>query len=210
MNEWLMLQQGTVIYVALFALLMGGAVGLPVPEDIPLIIGGVLAHRGSARTEIVFLVCYFGIVLGDLVVYSLGRYFGPTLLKKPWFEKRLTPSRLRRVKFNIERRSLLMIFIARHLFYMRSATFLMCGAVKMKVQRFVLADATAALISVPLMLGIGYFASEQLDVVFRWINQAKEVSLLVGLALVIMICLVYFTRKKKRPTTQSASSQQLD
>src|SRR5262249_39071217 len=162
---------------------MGGAIGLPIPEDIPLILAGIVLHEGRANLECTFAVTYVAILLGDLLIFSAGRKLGPSISKRSWFQMRVSESRIRRVKYNLEKRSLIMIFIARHLFYLRTLTFLACGALRMNLWRFLAADAIAALVSVPLMLGLGYFAAEHYDYVIAQIKRAKVWSLLLVLLL---------------------------
>lgn len=197
MDQWLLGQSGIWIYITLFLLLMGGAIGLPIPEDIPLLLAGILVHQDKARLDIVFPVAYAAIVLGDLLIYSVGRAFGRSITKKSWFPFRLSESQLRRAKHNIEKRSILMIFIARHLFYVRTLTFLSCGALKMNIWRFVLADALAALISVPLVLGLGYFASEHYEAAVAFLKQAKAWSLVL-VAVIVLGVVIFVMRKRKQ------------
>jgi membrane protein DedA with SNARE-associated domain len=199
MNEWLLLQEGYQAYLILFLLLMGGAIGLPIPEDVPLIVGGYFAYKGSGKIQIILLVCYCSVLIGDLFIFLIGRLFGGKLAEKEWFKKRISEERLELVRAGLERRSLWMIFIARHLFYLRTATFLSCGALGMTITRFVIADAFAALISVPLMIGIGYFSAEHLDAVFHFVGRAKSWTLFVSLALLAIFMLYRILRKKKSP-----------
>jgi membrane protein DedA with SNARE-associated domain len=194
MLDWILAQEGLFIYVGLFLSLLGGAVGLPIPEDLPLIIGGVLANQGNAELHLIFIVCYTAIIIGDVLIFFIGRKFGPALFTKEWVKKRMPPSRVRKMRFNLEKRSLLMIFLARHLFYLRTITFLTCGAVKMRVERFLLADACAALVSVPLMLTLGYFAAEHYESMFSVFRKVEYV-ILVGIIIAVYI---YWKKKKAR------------
>lgn len=198
MHDWLLLQQGFWLYFMIFAALMGGALGLPIPEDIPLIIAGVVAHQGNADVYLLFLVCYAAIVLGDVVIFMIGRRLGPTLFNKAWFKSRVSTQRIKGVRFNLERRSLLMIFIARHLFYLRTVTFLVCGAVRMDFARFLVADMIAALVSVPLMMFLGYMGSEHFDAVMSFIISMKNWSLLAGLIALLGITYYYFVHYRRR------------
>lgn len=167
MIDQLLSGEGPLLYLALFLALMGGAIGLPIPEDIPLIAAGIAAQAGAGRVELLFLTCYFSVLIGDTFVYYVGRKLGPKLFQMNWFKKRHSESKVRRFRLRMEKRSLAMIFIARHLFYLRTVTFLTCGAVKMKASRFIMNDAIAALISVPLMMTVGYFAAEHYEEVKR-------------------------------------------
>jgi len=194
MSDWILLQHGVIIYISLFTLLLGGAIGLPIPEDLPLILAGILLQAEKVTFEFVFLVCYFGIILGDLIVYFVGRRFGLALFKAKWFQSRVPPSRIKHTRLRLEKRSVLMIFIARHLFYLRTVTFLTCGAVRMNLKTFILADAAAALISAPIMIGIGYAAAQNYDYVVGLFQEAKTASLVIGIV-VLIIYLIYRIRK---------------
>lgn len=183
MSEWILLQSGTAVYVLLFLLLMSGALGFP-PEDFSLLLGGIIAQRGGGDPPIIFAVCYLGTVLGDLFIFMVGRKFGPGIFKRKWVQSRLSPHRIKKIRVGLERRSLFMIFVARHLFYFRTITFLTCGAVKMTFMRFFVADAAAALVSVPLMLWLGFFASEHYERAVLYLKQAKLLSLMLAVMLV--------------------------
>lgn len=189
MNEWLLLQNEYVIMVGLFLLLVGGAIGLPIPEDIPLILAGVAVHSGSINLTWAFLVCYFGVIAGDLIIFSLGKKLGPAIFQREWFKKRFGERDLKLIRLKLEKRGIWMIFIARHLFYFRTMTFLTCGAVKMSYKRFIVADCIAALISVPIMLWVGYIFSEHALVL------AEKAKFWIVLALVIFVALLFGARK---------------
>lgn len=202
MSEWLLLQYGAVIYVIIFMMLMGGAIGLPIPEDIPLVLGGILSHRGNARIEFVLLTCYLGSVIGDVVIFMAGRKLGAGLFEKPWFRAKMNPIKVTQVRLSLERRTFLMIFIARHLFYLRTVTFLTCGAVKMTLKRFLLADALAALVSVPLMVGIGFACSEHYEVLMAAL---KKVKLLVLFGLIAAGCVMFLVHNRRKMAEESES-----
>lgn len=195
MYDWIIAQSGLHLYIGLFLMLMGGAIGLPIPEDLPLLVGGILIQLGKTSPEVVFIVCYTGIVLGDVLIYLIGRWLGPSVFRRKPFQTPRARYRLKRIRLSMERRSVPMIFIARHLFYLRTLTFLSCGALRMRFSTFIAADAVAALISAPLMLALGYFASEHFDTVRHWIHEAKIVSVAVGIVAAIVVYVVYRRRR---------------
>jgi len=197
MSEWLLhFENPFLIYGILFGLLLLGAVGFPMPEDLPLLFGGVYANSGKIDIWHTILICYSGVVMGDLIIFAIGRKLGPSLFQKEWFKKKLTRHKMKRLRLKLEKRSLLMIFMARHLFYLRTVTFLICGAVKMRWSRFILADCGAALISVPLMVFIGYTFAEQYDTLVAWMDEAKLWSILLAFPAAVLIYLLFFKRKK--------------
>jgi len=192
-EEFILLSDGYVVYFLVFLALMGGAIGLPIPEDVPLVLAGAVVHSGNASASLMFLVCYSAILVGDAIIFLIGRRFGPALFGKAWFRRRFTASRMKRIRLSLERRSLLMIFVARHLFYLRTVTFLTCGAVKMRIARFLVADALAALISVPIMMSLGYFAAGQAEEILK---NARNVSLWIGVLALVVIAILYIRHRK--------------
>jgi membrane protein DedA with SNARE-associated domain len=56
---------GLAAYGLVFAILLAAGFGLPLPEDIPLVMGGVLVHRGQADLATMIVVGYLGIIVGD-------------------------------------------------------------------------------------------------------------------------------------------------
>ena len=206
MEEWLLhLHNPVIIHIVLFFALLGGAIGLPIPEDIPLIVGGIFVYREVTSFQFTVFSCYCGVILGDLIVYFIGRRFGPSLFQQKWFRRRVSRKKLQDLKIRIEKRSLPMIFIARHLFYLRSATFLTCGAVKMEFRRFLFADALAALLSVPVMVWLGIKCAEQYQALTAFLDKATLISFLL-LAIVIALWLFLRYLRKRREENEKSRS----
>ena len=198
MIEWLLLQNKQIIYLSLFLVLTGSALGVPIPEDLPLIGAGIAINNELVGFLPTFLICYISIILGDCIVYGIGYRLGTKLFEKKWFKSRVSAAHIRRTRMNLHRRSWLMIFLARHLFYLRTATFLVCGAVKMSFKRFVMIDLCAAAISTPIMISIGYLASEHWD-------KAREIFRHVEIiAIIPVIFVLYALLKKRKPRIRKA------
>ncbi len=187
MNEWLFSQTPEVIYLSLLGLLLAGAVGLPVPEDLPILLAGVLIHNDRVDPFTCFVICYFGILIGDLFIYFVGAKFGPSLFKMKWFQARFKQSKISHIRLNLEKRSYWMILLARHLFYLRTVTFLTCGAVRMRLSKFLLADALAGLISLPIMMWLGYQFSNHFDTLVSFFSQFKLLTGVIALGLLAIV-----------------------
>jgi membrane protein DedA with SNARE-associated domain len=185
------------VQLTLFLLLLSGALGFP-PEDFTLLLGGIAINAGKGDPEVLFVLCYVGTILGDLFIYGVGRKFGTQLFNKPWVKQRFRPGRVKLVRKGLEKRGFPTIFIARHLFYLRTLTFITCGAVRMNFMRFLLADCVSALVSVPLMLWLGYTASEHYDTVVGYLKQAKLVSMVIILVGGAAITAYFIKRKKQQ------------
>ena len=203
MADWLLAQSGIIVYSALFMMLLGGAVGLPIPEDLPLLMSGVLVQQGTIDLRWAFIVCYVGVMVGDGMIFFVGRKFGPALFNQKWFRSKMTTRKIKRIRLNLEKRSFVMILVARHLFYMRTITFLTCGAVGMRVEKFFIADAIAALISAPIMVGLGYLGAENFHHILGLFGQARSVTVFGGVIFAIAIGLVFLVRRLRAPEPET-------
>lgn len=163
--RWLTTDSGFNVHVTIFALLLLGGVGFPIPEDLPVLLGGVAAAKNVVSFHAVFLICYSGVMIGDMSMYLFGRFFGQKILdagtRSPFFPG-FTDEKIATIRDGLRKRRLLYIFIGRHLFPIRSLTFVTAGAVRVPFLEFLIADAIAALVSVAIMLWLGYLLGGKL------------------------------------------------
>src|SRR5207237_248365 len=90
-------------YFGVFIALVAAGVGFPIPEEIPVITGGVLVgnNQDELRWWIMLPVCIAGVVISDGLLYSIGRLWGPRLLEYRWIKSRLlTEDRLNHIEDN--------------------------------------------------------------------------------------------------------------
>ncbi|MBI2493348.1 MAG: VTT domain-containing protein, partial [Candidatus Rokubacteria bacterium] len=77
----------------LFLTLLAASLGLPVPEEIPIVAAGVLASQALVRWWIALPVCLAGVLSGDVVLYWAGRRWGERLLEWRAVRRVLSPPR---------------------------------------------------------------------------------------------------------------------
>ena len=81
-----------------FVLLFACGLGLPLPEDIPLIVAGALLCTDPQSWVITAIAAWCGIIGGDIVLYSMGRRFGLEITRVPFIGKHVTRERIESVK----------------------------------------------------------------------------------------------------------------
>jgi membrane protein DedA with SNARE-associated domain len=199
---------GARAYLFVFILLVSGAVGVPMPEDLSLIAGGILVHAKGAHPVIMLIVCYLGILVGDLIIYRIGWSIGPSVFRRRWFKRCMTSRRLQWARENLEQRTFLTILIARHLFYLRTGTFLVCGALRISFSHFLLCDAVAALITAPLMVGLGYVCAEHYETLLFWVQQTKLALIIGGIVLAGYFLLSWWRGRGAEEFTDSSDIQE--
>jgi membrane protein DedA with SNARE-associated domain len=205
MVDLILAANGFLAYLLVFAALMAGSIGIPAPEDLTLIAAGVLCSLDQVNTVVMGITCYIGLVLGDLIIYRIGWMTGPTLFRKKWFRRHISTKRLETMRSNLHKRTMLTILVARHLFYIRTATFLMCGAVRISFTRFLIMDAIAALITAPLMMGIGFVFAHNYESIVRWVRDLKFALLAMGVLVAIAVYR-HYRRSKDEPQDEPSES----
>lgn len=175
-------------YAALFVVLIICGMGVPIPEDVSLVAGGIIAGLGHADLRLMIVIGLAGVMVGDSVMFLLGHHFGPRVRKLPWIARVLTPRRYARVQEKFDRYGNRMLFFARFLPGLRAAVFLTAGMThRVSYWRFVALDGLAALISVPCWIWLGYFGAERRDWLLGAIRQGHGIVIaLVVLAVAVV------------------------
>jgi len=163
--------------------LFGAGLGLPIPEEVPILAAGVLAAEGVVRWWIVLPVCLLGVLGGDIVLYWVGRHWGEHILD--WRIVRFVLSREReeRLKAAYHRHGVKIVFTARHIMGVRAAAFLTAGIVRLPFGRFLAVDGGAALIGVPVSFGVAFLFTDQLERLSADVHRIERWAMLVGLVL---------------------------
>ena len=186
---------GLLAYAAVFGILVACGLGVPLPEDISLILGGFLAHKGAASLPLMMGVGFAGILVGDSLIFLAGRRLGSQVGRSPtgFFAKVITPEKRARVEGLFALHGQKIVMIARFLPGVRAVTYFTAGSAGMSYWRFVFWDGLAALLSAPFFVWLGFHFGDKLDYA---IERMKEGQLVVfgGLAVVGLAAFVWRKR----------------
>lgn len=185
-------------YVAVFmALLLCGA-GLPLPEDITLVAGGVIAGLDYANVHIMVAVTMVGVLAGDAGMFLLGHHYGVHMLQWKPIALLMPPRRYAEMQDKFARYGNRLMFFARFLPGMRTAVYITAGAThRVSFWRFLLLDGMAALLSVPFWVYLGYFGANRREWLGMWIQRGQNSLWLIG-AVAVLVLLVLWWRKKRQ------------
>ncbi len=129
-----------------FALLVAAGFGAPIPEELPTVAAGVWVgshpELGPLRW-LILLVCFLGVLISDIMLYGIGRWWGPRLLQYEWAKRIIPPETWQRIEKNYDRYGIKVLLMIRWLPAIRSPMFLSAGIMRLSFVRFVLADGTA-------------------------------------------------------------------
>lgn len=161
-------------YVAVFIVLLISGFGVPIPEDISLVAGGIIAGLGYVDVRLMVAVSLAGVLIGDSAMFLIGRHLGERALRIRWIARLLTPRRYALVQQQFTRYGNRLMFVARFLPGLRSAVFLTAGMTRrVSFLRFILLDGFAAVISVPVWIALGFYGAENHDWLLAWIKRGQ-------------------------------------
>jgi membrane protein DedA with SNARE-associated domain len=185
-------------YVGLFLVLFGAGLGVPLPEEIPVLAAGVLSHEGIVRWWVTLPLCLVAILAGDTVLYWVGHHWGEHILDWRFVRYLLTPEREADLKARYRRHGLKIVFAARHVAGLRAAAFLTAGIARLPFAQFIAVDAAAGLIGVPFSFGLAFFFADRLEWVLADVHRIERWLAVAAIALVAgWLAFVAFRRARR-------------
>lgn len=191
-------------YLSIFAVLVAAGLGLPIPEDIPLLTAGFFCYAGFAEPWLMIVVTMVGVLGGDLVLFAAGRRFGEHIVERPFFRRWVRRGRLRIAERLFRLHGLKIIFVGRFLPGLRPMIFLASGVLKVRPWQFIAVDGFAALISVPTLVLLGYWFGNHIDAVTHGVRQASHTVLSIA-AIITLLGLGYYFYRRQRYYVNQAS-----
>jgi membrane protein DedA with SNARE-associated domain len=185
------------------ALLLGG-LGVPIPEELPVLAAGALAREAVVRWWIALPLCIAGVLVGDVVLYWAGHHWGERLLRWRIVRLVLTEARERHLLAAYRRHGAKIIVVARHVVGLRPAAFLTAGIARLPFWRFLLVDAGAACVGVPLSFGLAYFFTDRLQGILEDVHRVERWLAALGVVAVAAWLGVVVWRKSRRALAAEA------
>ena len=198
---------GWATYATIIGILVICGLGIPIPEDITLLVAGLLAASGHITFPGALTAGMVGVLFGDAFLFFMGRRYGKKIFGLPGLRRLFTEERVLMAEQKIRRNGPFICFVARFLPGLRSPIFAMSGALGVRPIVFFSLDGFAAMISVPVWVYFGYWTGNNLE-----LEEALEIAekyqgyVLAGLVLLIG-SYVSFKIWRKRAARRKAERQ---
>ena len=172
-----------------------------VSEDLTTISAGVLASQGSVHIITALTGCFFGIFIGDGLLYLVGLIVGKPALKSPLLKRFLTEERVQRCSDWLEKNGLMVVLISRFVPGTRLPTYFAAGLLGARARFFLPAAALAVAIWTPLLIGGAWFFGDRFGEIidlshpFAWLGL---VALILGLFFGLRFIMQLTDWKKRR------------
>ncbi|MCO5171244.1 MAG: DedA family protein [Planctomycetes bacterium] len=202
-REWLTQLVTQYSYVGVFLFLLACGLGFPSPEEVALIGGGYAVHQSHPAPDgwpwmlLMIAVAMLGVLVGDTILWWIGRKVGDRPERVPLIGRHLTPDRMGKARGLFQRHGAKAVFFGRFLFGIRAVTFFVSGSLRVPLSTFLLMDGLAALVSVPISVFLAWWFGDALEEAARWLGRLHQ-GIFVVVAVAAVIALTLFWRRRRR------------
>ncbi len=187
----ILLSSVSYVHFISFGLLILAAFNIPISEDVVIIVSASIAvSRVPENMYLIFLGCYLGAYISDIIAYSIGRYAGPRLLRIKSIKKLLTDSEINKMETYFDKYGGKTLFFGRFIpFGFRNVMFLSAGLTKMYFPKFLIIDLCTVTATSLVLFCLGYSFGKNYEVILQYVNQYKVVIFLLFLSAATIILL---------------------
>lgn len=177
----------------------------PIPSEVILPSAGFAAASGSMGLVSAIVWATFGSVVGALVLYALGAWFGRarfySLASKIPFVKETD---IERAEAWFVRRGPLAVLLGRVVPVVRSLISIPAGIERMKLLPFTLYTAIGSALWNSVLIGAGYALGAHWEIVEEWISRYQLIVFsLAGIALVVWVVRKWTVRRPRKSAVKA-------
>lgn len=170
-------------------------IGLVIPGEVILAIGGIQASRGEASLAVVITIAIIAAIVGESVGYWLGRRYGRSIIRKIPFVNGLG-DKIDEVQRLFDRHGGKTVVIGRFATAAGAFVPFVAGMGKMRYPRYLAFDVPSIVLwGVGISL-IGFFLGENLDTVDAVISRFGWIML--GLLVILIGGYIWYRRQEQR------------
>ncbi|HEY2716111.1 MAG TPA: bifunctional DedA family/phosphatase PAP2 family protein [Solirubrobacterales bacterium] len=182
----------TYALVGVFAFAETGAfVGLLVPGETVMILGGAVAGQGDTDLYLTIALAWFAAVGGDTTSFFVGRRLGREFLLRHGPRFGLEHDRLHQVEDFFSRHGGKTIFLGRFVGFVRAFAPFIAGSSDMRFRQFFPYSVLGCGLWVSSAVVVGYLFSRSIDTA---LNYAGKGALLLGTLIVVVVGTIWLTR----------------
>jgi membrane protein DedA with SNARE-associated domain len=188
--------------MAFGALVLAG-IGFPIPEEMPTIGAGIWVASNPELGPVRWLilpVCYAGVILSDVMLYFIGRRWGPYLFRHRWLAPLFPAEKRERIEYNFQHYGVKVLLFIRWIPAIRSPLFVTAGIMRVPLVRFVVADGIAAVAGHTLLFFLAYWLGDHFQTLVAQAEHTvgavvRSVVIIAAIVAVSLFFLVHFLRR---------------
>ena len=175
------------VIVGVLALLEAAAmIGLVVPGEAALLVGGFLASQDKAELPVMMGVAAIGAIVGDSIGYEIGKHLGPSL-RRSRLGRWVGDERWQRAEEYLNHHGGRAVFFGRFVGVLRAMVPTLAGLSGMPYRTFLPWNALGGVVWAPGFVFLGYAAGGSYHKVATWAGRASTVLLILVLLVVAVV-----------------------
>jgi membrane protein DedA with SNARE-associated domain/membrane-associated phospholipid phosphatase len=188
----------TYLIVGLFAFAETGAfVGLVVPGETVMLLGGAVAGQGAIDIYLLIAIAWFSAWLGDTTSFFLGRRLGRGFVIQHGPRVGISHERFEKVEDYFSRHGGKTIFIGRFISLVRAFAPFIAGSSGMRYRAFVPYSILGTGLWASAHILVGYFFSRSIEKAARYAGKGAFLLATLIVVVVIVVFLVRFFREEE-------------
>lgn len=189
-------------YLIVFGMNVASGFMAPFPEELTVVGAGVwtagaAASHGPYRW-LMLPVALVSVVIGDMVLYAIGRRYGTRLLRYRWMARLFPEAKRQSIERNFHRYGINILLFGRLLPTIRGPLFLTAGMMRLPLTRFLIADGIGAIIGNTLLFFLGFWFGDAFMQLIQNLEEKAEmyrpILILAGVAAILAYMLYHFLR----------------
>jgi membrane protein DedA with SNARE-associated domain len=193
----------TYLLVGVFAFAETGAfVGLVVPGETVMLLGGAVAGQGAIDIYLLIAVAWFSAWLGDTTSFFLGRRLGREFVLKHGPKVGISHERFEKVEDYFGRHGGKTIFIGRFISLVRAFAPFIAGSSGMQYRAFVPYSILGTGLWATAHILVGYFFSRSIETAGKY---AAKGAFLLATLIVVVVAIVWLYRHLREQENRDAT-----
>jgi membrane protein DedA with SNARE-associated domain len=186
-------------YALLFLVVLAESLGLPMPAALALVGAGAAVASGSLSAPVLLALAFIALLLGDTLLFFLGRSMGWALLGVLCRVSINPESCILRSAESFYKRGKITLLLAKFIPGVNTMAAPLAGSMKMRFAQFLQLDSTGALLYILAYGGLGFVFRDFLASITRGFQTAGYVfgEVLFAAAVVYIAYRVWLYKKNK-------------
>lgn len=173
-------------------------VGLLVPGDVVVMMGGVLAERGVLSLPMAFVTVLLGVLIGLNISYFIGLYGGIPLLSRWGARFGMTRVRIEAVEAYFQKHGAKTVFLSAFIAGIKNLVPALAGASRMSYPRFLAYGFAGGTIRAIVAMGFGWLFGASLDAALAWLRKFNTWGIVAAIVMLLALVGFWIWRRRRR------------
>src|SRR5881275_694817 len=184
-------------YAVVFWVVFAEAIGLPMPAALALVGAGAAVASGSLSAPVVLLLAIVAMLLGDVVLFALGRKMGWALLGFLCKVSVNPETCILRSAESFYKRGKVTLLIAKFIPGINTMAAPLAGSMKMRFGQFLRLDLAGSLLYAGTYLMVGYLSRDFLAATLKGFHAAGRAMEVVIIAALVVYAIYRGTQFRR-------------